>query len=62
MRSGKHNVAIMQKHNVVIDDLFGAVTPHLAKLQNPNDVHFNAEGYEFLGKQVATVLETQISK
>ena len=52
----------MQKHNVVIDDLFGAVTPHLAKLQNPNDVHFNAEGYEFLGKQVATVLETQISK
>ena len=54
--------SIMQKHNVVIDDLFGAVTPHLAKLQNPNDVHFNAEGYEFLGKQVATVLETQISK
>lgn len=54
--------SIMQKHNVVIDDLFGAITPHLAKLQNPNDVHFNAEGYEFLGKQVATVLETQISK
>lgn len=54
--------SVMQKQNVVIDDLFGAITPHLAKLQNPNDVHFNAEGYEFLGKQVATVLETQISK
>lgn len=53
---------VMQKQNVLIDDLFGAITPHLAKLQNPNDVHFNAEGYEFLGKQVATVLETQISK
>jgi lysophospholipase L1-like esterase len=54
--------SIMQKHNVVIDDLFGAITPHLAKLQNPNDVHFNAKGYEFLGRQVATVMETQISK
>lgn len=54
--------SIMQKHNVAIDDLFGTITPHLAKLQNPNDVHFNAEGYQFLGKQVAKVLETQMSK
>ena len=26
------------------DDLFTAVTPHLEKMQNPNDVHFNAAG------------------
>ncbi len=45
--------AIMAKHNIPIDDLFTAVTPHLARLQNPNDVHFNREGYEFLGSQVA---------
>ena len=53
---------IMQNQSVAIDDLFGAITPHLARLQNPNDVHFNGEGYEFLGKQVAAVLATQISK
>ncbi len=44
---------IMQQHQVAIDDLFAAITPHLADMQNPNDVHFNAKGYEFLGQQVA---------
>lgn len=44
---------IMAKHGVVTDDLFTAITPHLDKMQNPNDVHFNAAGYEFLGQQVA---------
>ena len=29
----------------VDDDLFTAITPHLAQMQNPNDVHFNAKGY-----------------
>ena len=55
-------LSVMQKHGVAVDDLFGAVTPHLSKLQNPNDVHFNAEGYEFLGKQVASVLQAQLTK
>ncbi|MDD4872354.1 MAG: SGNH/GDSL hydrolase family protein [Kiritimatiellae bacterium] len=44
---------IIKKHGVVIDDLFTFITPHLAKVQNPNDVHFNGEGYDLLGKQVA---------
>ncbi|NBV23204.1 MAG: SGNH/GDSL hydrolase family protein [Proteobacteria bacterium] len=43
---------VMKQHNVAVDDLFTAITPQLAKLQNPNDVHFNAAGYEFLGQQV----------
>jgi lysophospholipase L1-like esterase len=47
---------IMAKHNVVTDDLFTAITPHLEKMQNPNDVHFNAAGYEFLGQQVADAI------
>ncbi|MFZ4766048.1 MAG: SGNH/GDSL hydrolase family protein [Roseimicrobium sp.] len=52
----ERNVAageLMRKHNIAIDDLFSAITPHLSKLQNPNDVHFNGEGYTFLGQQVA---------
>lgn len=44
---------IMNKQGVAVDDLFTFITPHLAKVQNPNDVHFNGEGYELLGKQVA---------
>lgn len=51
---------IMKAAGVRTDDLFEAVTPHLAELQNPNDVHFNAGGYEFLGKQVAASLEAAL--
>jgi lysophospholipase L1-like esterase len=47
---------IMQKHGVVIDDLFTAVTPFLAEMQNPNDVHFNGAGYEFLGQRVGEAI------
>ena len=42
---------VMQRQGVSTDDLFAAITPHLAKLQNPNDVHFNGEGYDFLGRK-----------
>ncbi len=49
---------IMQKHGVAVDDLFNAVTPHLEKMQNPNDVHFNGAGYEFLGQQVGKAIES----
>lgn len=47
---------VMKKHGVAVNDLFGFITPHLAKMQNPNDVHFKAEGYEMLGNQVAAVI------
>jgi lysophospholipase L1-like esterase len=44
---------LMMKHGVVVNDLFTAVTPLLAELQPPNDVHFNGRGYDFLGARVA---------
>lgn len=47
---------VMKKHGIAIDDLFTAITPQLGTLQNPNDVHFNAQGYEFLGQQVAAAI------
>jgi len=50
---------VMQKHGIAVDDLFTFITPHLATVQNPNDVHFNGKGYELLGAQVArSVLAT----
>lgn len=42
---------------IQVNDLFTFVSPHLSKVQNPMDVHFNAEGYDMLGKQVASVIE-----
>ncbi len=51
---------VVSKVGVATDDLFTAITPHLATLQNPNDVHFNAAGYDFLGQQVAASLEAAL--
>jgi acyl-CoA thioesterase-1 len=42
--------------------LFAAITPHLAEMQNPNDVHFNAKGYDFLGETVAKAIQAQLPK
>lgn len=51
---------LVKKHGIVIDDLFTAVTPHLAEMQNPGDVHFNAQGYDFLGQKVADSIEAAL--
>jgi acyl-CoA thioesterase-1 len=53
---------VMRKLGVETDDLFAAITPHLATLQNPNDVHFSEEGNRFLGEQVAAFLERLLAK
>jgi len=53
---------LMKKHGVATDDLFAAITPHLAEMQNPNDVHFNNKGYDFLGETVAKAIEAQLPK
>jgi acyl-CoA thioesterase-1 len=44
---------VMKESGVAIDDLNAAITPHLAELQNPKDVHYKPEGSAFLAKQVA---------
>jgi lysophospholipase L1-like esterase len=44
---------LVKKRGHSIDDLFSEISPKLDTLQNPNDVHFNAAGYDFLGTQVA---------
>ena len=54
--------ALMKKHGVATDDLFAAITPRLAELQNPNDVHFNAKGYDFLGETVAKAIVEALGK
>jgi GDSL-like Lipase/Acylhydrolase family len=53
---------LMKKHGVATDELFATITPNLAAMQNPNDVHFNAKGYDFLGETVAKAIEEQLPK
>jgi hypothetical protein len=54
--------SLMQKHGIAVDDLFNAVTPHLSDMQNPNDVHFNEKGYQYLGEKVAEAVWDQLRK
>jgi lysophospholipase L1-like esterase len=51
---------VMQKHKVVIDDLYGWMLPDLAKYQNPKDVHFTGAGYDRLAQRVARVIEVAL--
>lgn len=51
---------LAKKHSLAIDDLFTFITPQLSTLQNPNDVHFKAEGYKALGSQVAKSIEASL--
>jgi len=51
---------VMAEKGVVVNDLFTAITPKLSTLQNPDDVHFTAAGYDFLGEKVATVIAGEL--
>lgn len=52
--------ALMAQHAIAIDDLFTVITPKLATLQNPNDVHFTSAGYDFLGQAVAASIAAKL--
>lgn len=53
---------VMEKHDVATNDLFALIIPHLAEVQNPADVHFNAKGYELLGRRVAESIREVLEK
>ena len=52
---------VMEDNGVAIDDLNAAITPRIAELQNPKDVHYKPEGYAFLAKQVAASIEAALA-
>lgn len=52
---------IVKKRGFAVDDLFLKVSPRLDSLQNPNDVHFNAAGYDFLGAEVAASIRAELT-
>jgi hypothetical protein len=53
---------IMRRHGIPITDLYAHITPRLADFQRPNDVHFSDPGYDFLGAEVARVIDSELGK
>ncbi|MEP6671837.1 MAG: SGNH/GDSL hydrolase family protein [Chthoniobacter sp.] len=52
--------AVMKKHRIPTDDLFTFITPHVAEIRKPHDIHYNAEGYKLLGQQVAATIASNL--
>ncbi|MDF1659790.1 MAG: alpha/beta hydrolase fold domain-containing protein [Verrucomicrobiales bacterium] len=55
-------VELMQENDVAVNDLFSAITPHLAEFQNPDDCHYAAPGNQFLGERVAKFLGAHLNQ
>ena len=53
---------VMEENGVAIDDLNAAITPHVQKMQRPNDVHYSSEGSALLAKHVAASIEAVLQK
>jgi hypothetical protein len=51
---------LMKAKGVAVNDLFTAVSPHVAEYRLPEDVHFNAAGYDFLAAKVAEAIASQL--
>jgi len=53
-------VGIMSESGIWINDLFTYISPHVAQVQRPKDVHFTPEGYQLLGRRVAAEIEARL--
>ncbi len=53
---------VMAENGVAVDDLNAHITPQLATMQNPRDVHYTSAGSEFLAKQVAEEIGKALAK
>ncbi len=49
----KAAINIMNKNDIIINDLYAFMLPRMSKMQIPNNVHFKAEGYDALAGKVA---------
>lgn len=50
-------IALMKAKGVHVNDLYTAILPHQNEMQLENNVHFEREGYRFLGKRVAASIK-----
>ncbi|WDE97761.1 SGNH/GDSL hydrolase family protein [Lentisphaera profundi] len=61
--AGKYNtvaIAIMQKNDITVNDLYSAVNTKLSDLQKPKNVHFNTAGSAFLAQKVVASITAQL--
>jgi acyl-CoA thioesterase-1 len=52
---------VMMENNIVINDLNAWITPKLAEMQKPHDVHYLDSGSDYLGQKVATEIRKALA-
>lgn len=52
---------VMEESGVAIDDLNAAITPHLATMQRPNDVHYTSQGSAILAQEVVASVDAALA-
>jgi acyl-CoA thioesterase-1 len=55
-------LSIMEKNGVRVNDLYAAILPKLAELQQPANVHFTPEGSAFLGDAVVKAIRSALAE
>lgn len=55
-------VEIMQKHNVMVNELGAWSKPKLTEIQQPNNVHFTEPGYAVLAEKVAEAIRSALGE
>jgi lysophospholipase L1-like esterase len=61
----KYNAAarrVMEANGIAVDDLYMAALPRLQQIQLPLNVHFNAAGWEVLGRQAAASILAEVRR
>lgn len=53
---------VMKENDVAVNDLNAWITPKLAEMQKPKDVHYFAPGSDYLAQKVAGEIEAALAK
>lgn len=53
---------VMKENGVTINDLNGWITPKLAEMQKPQDVHYHDSGSDYLAQKVAQEIKAALAK
>jgi acyl-CoA thioesterase-1 len=52
---------VMMENNIVINDLNAWITPKLAEMQKPHDVHYHDTGSDYLAQKVAAEIQKALA-
>ena len=50
----------MDARGIAVNDLYSHALREIGRIQPPDDVHFTADGYRYLGQQAASIIAASL--